>query len=132
MPWSGGKTRTTCGQDRRPPQGLRIRSSIQRAWPPTRLVRKERPDKSGLQLNTVQLNTYSFFQMAQDHFVAQTYLRQWADPSSGMLRGYGKRTGREFPCAPKDVCREWDWDVNPYFKDNPRLLGDYRKIFEPQ
>jgi hypothetical protein len=70
--------------------------------------------------------------MAQDHFVAQTYLRQWADPSSGMLYGYGKHTGKEFPCAPKDVCREWDWDVNPYFKNNPRLLGDYRKIFEPQ
>jgi len=64
---------------------------------------------------------------------AQTYLRQWADPSSGMLRGYGKRTGREFPCAPKDVCREWDWDVESILlRDNPRLLGDYRKIFEPQ
>ena len=70
--------------------------------------------------------------MAQDHFVAQTYLKHWADPHSGMLRGYGKRSGKEFPCAPKDVCREWDWDVNPYFKDNPRLLGDYRKIFEPK
>ena len=22
--------------------------------------------------------------------------------------------------------------MNPYFKDNPRLLGEYRKIFEPQ
>ncbi|SCB41418.1 Protein of unknown function [Bradyrhizobium shewense] len=70
--------------------------------------------------------------MAKDHFVAQTYLRQWASPSSAMLRGYGKRTGKEFPCAPKDVCHEWDWDVNPYFKEHPRLLGDYRKIFEPQ
>ena len=49
-----------------------------------------------------------------------------------MLRGYGKRSGKEFPCATKDICREWDWDVNPYFEDNPRLLGDYRKIFEPQ
>jgi hypothetical protein len=47
--------------------------------------------------------------MAQGHFVAQTYLRQWADPSPGMLRRYGKRTGKEFPCAPKNVCREWNW-----------------------
>jgi Protein of unknown function (DUF4238) len=70
--------------------------------------------------------------MARDHFVAQTYLKHWADPQSEMLRGYGKRSGKEFPCAPKDICHEWDWDVNPYFKDNPRLLGDYRKIFEPQ
>jgi hypothetical protein len=49
-----------------------------------------------------------------------------------MLRGYGKRSGKEFPCAPKDICHEWDCDVNPYFKENPRLLGDYRMIFEPQ
>jgi hypothetical protein len=49
-----------------------------------------------------------------------------------MLFGYGKRSGKEFPCATKDVCHEWDWDVNPYFKDNPVLLGEYRKIFEPQ
>jgi hypothetical protein len=49
-----------------------------------------------------------------------------------MLRGYGKRSGKEFPCALKDTRHEWDGDVNPYFKDNPRLLGDYRKIFEPQ
>ncbi|NWG26433.1 MAG: DUF4238 domain-containing protein [Pseudorhodoplanes sp.] len=70
--------------------------------------------------------------MAQDHFVAQTYLKHWANPHSGMLHGYGKLSGKEFPCAPKDVCRAWDWDVNPYFEHNPGLLGEYRKIFEPQ
>jgi hypothetical protein len=70
--------------------------------------------------------------MARDHFVAQTYLKHWAHPQSGMLRGYGKQSGKEFPCAPKDVCHAWDWDVNPYFKDNVGLLGEYRKIFEPQ
>jgi hypothetical protein len=69
--------------------------------------------------------------MARDHFVAQTYLSHWTDPQSGMLRGYGRRSGKEFPCAPKDVCHAWDWDVNPYFKDNPLLLGEYRKIFAP-
>ena len=68
--------------------------------------------------------------MARDHFVAQTYLREWVNPESGMMHGYGKRSSKEFPCATKDVCREWDWDVNPYFK-NQRLMGDYRKIFEP-
>lgn len=70
--------------------------------------------------------------MARDHFVAQTYLKHWTNPQSGMLLGYGKQSGKEFPCAPKDVCHAWNWDVNPYFKDNPRLLGEYRKIFEPQ
>jgi hypothetical protein len=70
--------------------------------------------------------------MARDHFVAQTYLKHWTGSRSGMLHGYGKQSGKEFPCAPKDVCHAWDWDVNPYFKDNQRLLGEYRKIFEPQ
>ena len=68
--------------------------------------------------------------MTRDHFVAKTYLKHWANPQSGMLHGYGKRSGKEFPCAPKDVCHAWDWDVNPYFKENVRLLGEYRKIFE--
>ena len=70
--------------------------------------------------------------MARDHFVAQTYLKHWVNPQSGMLRGYGKQSGKEFPCAPRDVCHAWDWDVNPYFQENARLLGEYRKIFEPQ
>lgn len=70
--------------------------------------------------------------MAKDHFVAQTYLRQWINPATGKMRGYAKRTGKEFPCATENVCREWDWDVNPCFPDNPRLMGDYRKIFEPE
>jgi hypothetical protein len=70
--------------------------------------------------------------MARDHFVAQTYLKHWTHPQSGMLRGYGKQSGKELPCAPKDVCHAWDWDVNPYFKKNARLLGEYRKILEPQ
>jgi Protein of unknown function (DUF4238) len=76
--------------------------------------------------------TDDFPSMARDHFVAQTYLKHWTNPRSGMLRGYGKQSGKEFPCAPKDVCHAWDWDVNPYFKGNPRLLGEYRRIFEPQ
>jgi hypothetical protein len=70
--------------------------------------------------------------MAKDHFVAQTYLRQWVDPATEKMRGYGKRTGKEFPCATENVCREWNWDVNPRFENNPRLMDDYRKIFEPQ
>jgi hypothetical protein len=69
--------------------------------------------------------------MAQDHYVAQTYLKHWADPGTGMLRGYNKRVDKQFPCYPKDVCREWNWDISPLFKDNPKALADFRKIFEP-
>jgi uncharacterized protein DUF4238 len=70
--------------------------------------------------------------MSKDHFVAQTYLKHWCDPRTGKLRGYKKAADENFPCAPKDVCHEWDWDINPLFKGNPGLLADFRKIFEPQ
>jgi hypothetical protein len=47
-----------------------------------------------------------------------------------MLHGYQKPAGRRFPCWPKDVCREWDGDINPTLKE-PGLLGDFRAHFEP-
>jgi hypothetical protein len=69
--------------------------------------------------------------MAQDHYVARTYLKHFGDPHlDGMLHAYRKPSGDTFPCWPKDVCREWDGDVNPTLKD-PGLLGDYRSYFEP-
>lgn len=69
--------------------------------------------------------------MAKDHFVAQTYLKYWCDPRTNRLRGYKKAMDENFPCSPKDVCHEWNWDINPLFKENPGLLADFRKIFEP-
>jgi hypothetical protein len=69
--------------------------------------------------------------VSQDHFVAQTYLRHWVHPGSQLLYGYSKPSGKEFPCHTKDVCREWNWDTNPRFKNNPQLLADFRKMFEP-
>jgi hypothetical protein len=69
--------------------------------------------------------------MANDHFIAQTYLKHFGDPSkAGMLHGYQKSTGKYFPCWPKDVCREWDGDLNPLLVKK-ELLGDFRKMFEP-
>lgn len=49
-----------------------------------------------------------------------------------MLHAYRKSDGLAFQCWPKDVCHEWDGDLNPLILDRPELLGDYRKIFEPQ
>jgi len=70
--------------------------------------------------------------VSQDHFVAQTYLKHFGDPKAGgMLHAYRKTDGAEFPCWPKDVCTEWEGDLNDAFPDRPGLLGDYRKIFEP-
>jgi Protein of unknown function (DUF4238) len=69
--------------------------------------------------------------MAQDHFVAQTYLKHFGDSTrGGVLHGYRKRDGLQFPCWPKDVCREWDGDLNDLLQDKG-LLGEYRRMVEP-
>jgi len=69
--------------------------------------------------------------MPRDHFVARTYLKHFADPS-GVLHGYRKPDGFAFPASPRDVCAEWDDDLNPEFLPNdPALLGRLRKLFEP-
>ena len=70
--------------------------------------------------------------MSNDHFVAQTYLRHFGDPSRGhIMHAYRKSKGDEFPCHPKDVCHEWDGDTNPLLS-SPQFLGVYRKLFEPK
>lgn len=70
--------------------------------------------------------------MAQDHFVARTYLKHFGNAASGQLHGYRKSDGAQFPCWPKDVCREWDGDLNSaWLTRYPDLLGQFRKIFEP-
>src|ERR1700677_226674 len=70
--------------------------------------------------------------MTKDHFVAQTYLRYFGDPSKpGMLHAYRKSDGKTFPCRTKDVCHEWDGDLNPFLAKKD-LLGDFRAMFEPQ
>ena len=70
--------------------------------------------------------------MANDHFVACTYLKRFGDPAqNGMLHAYRKTDGEHFPCWPADVCREWDGDLNFTWLQEPALLGDYRKMFEP-
>jgi len=69
--------------------------------------------------------------MAQDHFVAQTYLKHFGDSTcGGMLHAYRKSDGQQFPCWPKDVCREWDGDLNDRLHDQG-LLGEFRRMVEP-
>jgi hypothetical protein len=71
--------------------------------------------------------------MAQDHFVARTYLKGFGDDADGgRLHAYRKSDGAQFRCWPKDVCREWDGDLNPaWLAGREDLLGQFRKIFEP-
>lgn len=47
-----------------------------------------------------------------------------------MLHAYRKPDGSYFRCWPKDVCHEWDGDINPILQKQD-LLGDFRSIFEP-
>jgi uncharacterized protein YneF (UPF0154 family) len=70
--------------------------------------------------------------MAQDHYIARTYLKHWTDTHSRkLLYAYRKSDLKEFRCKPADVCREWNGDLNEkYFKKNPPILGQLRKIFE--
>lgn len=71
--------------------------------------------------------------MANDHFVARTYLKRWCDRDEGQpIQAYRKPTGATFPCWPEAVCAKSDGDLNPkYFKD-PAVLGQFRAIFEPR
>src|ERR1700733_3734903 len=68
--------------------------------------------------------------MADDHYVAQTYLKHFAGPT-GMLRAYRKSDGVSFPCKPKDICREPNGDIIPDFLSEPEYLGEFRGAFEP-
>ena len=60
-----------------------------------------------------------------DHYVAQTYLRQFSDESGNLTPYY--KSGRVILGKKKttrQVCYETDGDSNSYF-DNPRVLDDY-------
>jgi Protein of unknown function (DUF4238) len=71
--------------------------------------------------------------MANDHYVARTYLKHWCNPNDReRLRAYRKSGLAPFPCRPADVCHEWEGDLNPKYFADPAVLGEFRKIFEPQ
>ena len=71
--------------------------------------------------------------MANDHYVARTYLKHWCNPNDGhLMRAYRKSDRKQFPCRPADVCHEWDGDLNPDYFTDPAVLGEFRKIFEPK
>src|SRR5712691_5059030 len=68
--------------------------------------------------------------MPRDHFVAQTYLRHFAD--SDAMHVYCKTDGRYRRRGPKSVCHEWDGDLIRDFVKNEKMLGAYRAMFEPR
>jgi uncharacterized protein DUF4238 len=68
--------------------------------------------------------------MPNDHFVAQTYLKHFAD-ERGLLHAYRKSDGKYFPTRPVDICHEPDGDIIPDFLSEPAYLGAFRGAFEP-
>jgi hypothetical protein len=71
--------------------------------------------------------------MANDHFVARTYLKRWCDRAKGQpIQAYRKQTGAVFPCWPEAVCAESNGDLNPKYFQDPAVLGQFRAIFEPR
>ena len=63
--------------------------------------------------------------MANDHFVAQTYLRHWLRPGQKLLHAYSKASAKEFPCRPADICHEWDGDLIQNISKTPTFSASF-------
>jgi hypothetical protein len=70
--------------------------------------------------------------MSQDHYVAQTYLRNWCDPEySNHIHAIRKSDLKRFPAHPYTVCREKDGDKIVGWLDDETALGKFRAMSEP-
>jgi hypothetical protein len=92
--------------------------------------------------------------MAQDHYVAETYLKAFADPTTikdpkkgiyirlcklvykspkkgGQIHAYRKSDGKSFFPFAGSICKTLDWDQTPKYLSPPDALGQWLKIYEP-
>ena len=76
--------------------------------------------------------------MPQDHYVAKTYLKAFADPATikdpekgGQIHAYHKRDGKYFLPFADGVCKSLNWDTTEKYLSPPDALGQWLKIFEP-
>lgn len=71
--------------------------------------------------------------MALDHYVSQVHLKRFYAPSLSGKKMYAfrKADGLNFHCGSEDVCRIDNGNTNSYL-NNPRLIEDFAKIFEPR
>jgi hypothetical protein len=70
--------------------------------------------------------------MPQDHYVAQTYLRAFADPETpGRIHAYRKSDAGYFSPSSTAVCKSLNWDLNSKYLSPQDALGRWLKIFEP-
>lgn len=72
--------------------------------------------------------------MAKDHYVAQTYLKSFSVSGKiGFVNVIRKSNLQRLDAIPvKSICYAIDWSTNEYFSENPRIVEDYLKIFEPK
>jgi hypothetical protein len=68
--------------------------------------------------------------MAYDHFIAKTYLRHFLSGKE-QLRVYRKSGGPDRGYWPQSICGVIDGDLVSDFLDNPKAIGEFRKLFEP-
>ena len=72
--------------------------------------------------------------MAKDHYVAQTYLKSFSvEHRESFVNAIKKSDLKQLNAIPtKSICYKIDWSTNSYFPNNPRVIEDYLKIFEPR
>ena len=72
--------------------------------------------------------------MAKDHYVARTYLKQFSlDAKEGFVNVIRKKNLERLEAIPVgSICYEKNGSDNQYFPDNPRVVEDYLKLYEPR
>jgi hypothetical protein len=72
--------------------------------------------------------------MAKDHYVARTYLRQFSiSGKDGFVNVVRKKNLEHLEAIPVgSICYEKNGSDNHYFPDNPRVVEDYLKLYEPR
>ncbi len=72
--------------------------------------------------------------MAKDHYVAQTYLKGFGLAEKSDLVNVVRKSNlsRQGAIPVKSICYEIDWSSNEYFPENPRVVEDFLKLFEPK
>lgn len=68
---------------------------------------------------------------ALDHYVPQTYLKQWICKEHGRLHVFNKEKQKPFMPMPKGICAERGGSTNE-FLDEPRQMELFLKSFESQ
>lgn len=70
--------------------------------------------------------------MARDHYISQTYLRQWGHgEDEQFVFTMRKRDQKQFEARTKDLCRIEDGSTNKYLQD-PRAIEEFLKEVEPK